>query len=447
MCKRVAAFWLCAILLFGILISLDAVVNFTVHASGDTLYVNENGSVGFSSIQDAIDNASSGDTVFVYNGTYNGNIVIDKTINLTGESRDNSIINGEGSGIVVNITADWVNMSSFTIAGIGSGPEDKAIELNDAKNCNISNINISKNYLSTPIITINHITFSDTLVFSIFVGNTITYYNNTPSNNFTNSYVIYSPNNVAYNFTLSYNGTLLDNGTFDIGLKDYYYVTPIYNLTTPNNILINYTVVNWTVVELPVMEPFLVDPYVINIINISSWNFSVDPIVYTINYSLINYPVTFGYVIIPSHPPPPKNLTAKGEESRVYLSWECPSSYFGPPITNYRIYRGSDPEVVIRFIDIGNLTYYIDSNVENGVAYQYWVCAENIYGEGEPSEGVSATPKKPMSNKGIFIYIFFGVIWEFWIIRIAVIILFLTCLMIYLSSHTKKVISNLLLNH
>ena len=36
----------------------------------------------FTSIQDAINASSDGDTVFVYNGTYYENILINKTINL-----------------------------------------------------------------------------------------------------------------------------------------------------------------------------------------------------------------------------------------------------------------------------------------------------------------------------------------------------------------------------
>ena len=39
-------------------------------AKGDTLYVGGNGTGNYTSIQDAIDNASDGDTVYVYNGTY-----------------------------------------------------------------------------------------------------------------------------------------------------------------------------------------------------------------------------------------------------------------------------------------------------------------------------------------------------------------------------------------
>ena len=64
-------------------------------SSGITLYVDDDGGSGnYTRIQDAIDNASDGDTVFVYNGTYFENIIIEKSIKLIGENKESTIING-----------------------------------------------------------------------------------------------------------------------------------------------------------------------------------------------------------------------------------------------------------------------------------------------------------------------------------------------------------------
>ncbi|HEC82376.1 MAG TPA: PKD domain-containing protein [Thermoplasmatales archaeon] len=79
------------------------------------LYVGGSGPNNYTNIQDAIDNASNGDTIKVYNGTYYENVVINKTINLIGEDRNGTIIDAEGNGIAVKVNANKVNISNFTL--------------------------------------------------------------------------------------------------------------------------------------------------------------------------------------------------------------------------------------------------------------------------------------------------------------------------------------------
>ena len=57
------------------------------------LEVDDSGGKPYTSIQAAVDDAQPGDTVLVYAGTYYEDVVINKTINLTGEDRDTTIIN------------------------------------------------------------------------------------------------------------------------------------------------------------------------------------------------------------------------------------------------------------------------------------------------------------------------------------------------------------------
>jgi parallel beta-helix repeat protein len=68
----------------------------------------------YSSIQGAINAASPGDTVYVRGGTYDGNIVVNKTISLIGEDRT-ATIRGAGSASGMGISADSVTVSGFTI--------------------------------------------------------------------------------------------------------------------------------------------------------------------------------------------------------------------------------------------------------------------------------------------------------------------------------------------
>lgn len=90
--------------------------------TGNILYVGGNGPNNYSSIQDAISDASNGDTVFVYaeSSPYNENVVVEKSITLTGEDRDTVIIDGGGTGRVVSVEASDVTISKFTIQNSGN---------------------------------------------------------------------------------------------------------------------------------------------------------------------------------------------------------------------------------------------------------------------------------------------------------------------------------------
>jgi len=70
-------------------------------------------------IQDLIDNASDGDTINIPSGIYYENIIIDKSISLFGEDKNTTIIDGGGIGDVIYVSADWVNISGFTIQNSG----------------------------------------------------------------------------------------------------------------------------------------------------------------------------------------------------------------------------------------------------------------------------------------------------------------------------------------
>ena len=84
-----------------------------------TIYVDDNGGANYSLIQDAINNATDGDTIYVYNGTYFEHLIIDRSIILQGEDKNTTIIDGNHSGIVIFITADSVTIKGFTIKNCG----------------------------------------------------------------------------------------------------------------------------------------------------------------------------------------------------------------------------------------------------------------------------------------------------------------------------------------
>lgn len=119
----------------------------------------------YQTIQDGVDTANNSDTVFVYNGTYNENVVIDKSIKLKGLNEDKfgsdtggPIIDGmgdQGEGKVVSIKADGVEVSYFTIINSGSNLlKNAGIYLTNSKDCEIS-YNIIRDNLANGLYLLN----------------------------------------------------------------------------------------------------------------------------------------------------------------------------------------------------------------------------------------------------------------------------------------------------
>lgn len=85
-----------------------------------TIYVDNEDGKDYKNIKDALENANSGDTIFVYNGTYSEYFTINKSINLIGENKEQTIIQHNVSAYsthLIKITADNVKVSGFKIKG------------------------------------------------------------------------------------------------------------------------------------------------------------------------------------------------------------------------------------------------------------------------------------------------------------------------------------------
>jgi len=96
-------------------IDINSTYNFVLTTLNNTLFVGGNGPNNYSRIQDAVDNASDGDTVYVYNGIYYENVGIRKSIDLVGEDRNSTIIDGLNKSSAINVGAQWVTIEKFTI--------------------------------------------------------------------------------------------------------------------------------------------------------------------------------------------------------------------------------------------------------------------------------------------------------------------------------------------
>ena len=166
-----------------------------IRNDGNTLYVGGDGPGNYSKIQDAIDNASDGDTIFVYCGIYNENVSVNKSLNLIGEDKAKTIIDEGGwfygKEDVINISADDVTISGFTLTGC-AGYKDKA------------GIKIQSSYN----IIYNNIIYDNER--GIYLLNSS--FNNTICNNFISNsaysgiYLYASSNNTLYGNTISITG-------------------------------------------------------------------------------------------------------------------------------------------------------------------------------------------------------------------------------------------------
>ncbi|MEM4703553.1 MAG: NosD domain-containing protein [Candidatus Bathyarchaeia archaeon] len=130
------------------------------------LVVDDDGPADFASIQAAINAAANGDTVFVKNGTYYENVVVNKTINLLGEAREATIVDGLQKEFVFAITAFGVVVDGFTLRNanqtdstIGFG-----IIANNTKDCIIRNNLFTLNYYGVKLVSCINVTFEDNMV-------------------------------------------------------------------------------------------------------------------------------------------------------------------------------------------------------------------------------------------------------------------------------------------
>ena len=105
------------------------------------IYVDDDGGADYTKIQDAIDNATSGDTIIVYNGTYNENIIVNKKLDIIGSGDSNIIGVDEIEGKpVVLIEVNEVILSKFKIQGFFDG-----IYLSGVNDCQITYNHIINN--------------------------------------------------------------------------------------------------------------------------------------------------------------------------------------------------------------------------------------------------------------------------------------------------------------
>jgi len=122
------------------------------NTTSSTVYVDDDNTAGpwdgtvehpYQNITQGLSHALMNETIFVYNGTYYENVVMNKTLSLIGENKHTTIIDGNRTGNVVCIKAEYVTVTGFTVQN--SGPEGYGIYLYYGSSYSNVSYNIIKN--------------------------------------------------------------------------------------------------------------------------------------------------------------------------------------------------------------------------------------------------------------------------------------------------------------
>jgi parallel beta-helix repeat protein len=197
-------------ILVGILVILSTIIPVSATAlsektshpliMGSILYVGGSGPNNYTKIQDAINDASDGDTVFVYDDSspYIENIMIDKSISLIGEEKNTTIIDGNRTDDVIHIKTDGVTISGFSI---------------------INSKNSAGSDAAGIVTNVNHTTITDNIIKNNFFG--IASWNNpslgdfVPSENIIRNNLIYSNYWTGIILSRTNNSIIADNIIFN----------------------------------------------------------------------------------------------------------------------------------------------------------------------------------------------------------------------------------------
>jgi parallel beta-helix repeat protein len=126
-------------------------------------------------IQEGINKATIGDTVFVYNGKYFENIVLDKSINLIGENKNITIIDGDNKGCTITLTSENAIIKNFTIIGGGFDTDDfinffrAGIRITGSNNTICNNM-FRKNRLGISGVRVTNLTIKDNIFLEDGIG-------------------------------------------------------------------------------------------------------------------------------------------------------------------------------------------------------------------------------------------------------------------------------------
>ncbi|MEA2054515.1 MAG: right-handed parallel beta-helix repeat-containing protein [Candidatus Thermoplasmatota archaeon] len=113
----------------------------TSNVQGKTIYVGGAGQGNYTSIQDAVNNASDGDEIYIFPGFYHEHVVINKSVSLIGKSENSTVVDADFTGNAIEILSSSVKISNLTVRNGGGEKENALIKVssdgNEIKNCTL----------------------------------------------------------------------------------------------------------------------------------------------------------------------------------------------------------------------------------------------------------------------------------------------------------------------
>ncbi|HMB45685.1 MAG TPA: NosD domain-containing protein, partial [Candidatus Methanoperedens sp.] len=213
------------LIIFFIMVIISGITTIVSSGATSDIYVNQTGwwradgafNASATQIQAAIDAATAGETIYVYNGNYTENVNVTKQLTLRGIGMP--VVNASDSGSAINLSADGITLVGFTATGGGIYPE-AGIRVNSNSN-NLSGNNASNNGDGITLISSSNNTLRGNNANSnnqngiwldyLSNNNTITN-NNASSNTLRGIYLNSASNNTIYNNYFNNTNNSQDDG-------------------------------------------------------------------------------------------------------------------------------------------------------------------------------------------------------------------------------------------
>lgn len=263
----------------------------------------------YPTIQEGINAAKSGDIVFVSSNMYYEHVIVNKTVTLMGESKENTIIDGNGTETVVTMTVPNIEVKGFTIQNGGDFPHCGVL----VSSCNgniISNNIIRNNYNGLELhqsngsnVFDNTITNNSNAAIYISYSSDNIVVSNAILDNSIGAWISssYTPNTLHHNNFIDNTNQVQDDGTnvWDDGWEGNYWSD--YNGTDSNEDGIGDTFLPWQGVDYkPLMNPYMecdinrdtrIDYHDIRLFCMTYIEYWTAPVGKKSGYELVGYPV------------------------------------------------------------------------------------------------------------------------------------------------------------